>query len=81
MFYCVSPIIYPSQTLSEIASRAADLKISQLQLVENIHDNKAPDIKPPIKRKAASFVQTIRSLRKLDKEVYSFAIYFYTNAY
>ncbi|KJA22922.1 hypothetical protein HYPSUDRAFT_185668 [Hypholoma sublateritium FD-334 SS-4] len=56
------------KTLSEIASRAADLKISQLQLVENIHDNKTPDIKPPIKRKAASFVQTIRFLRKLDKE-------------
>lgn len=62
-------ILLPIQTLSEIASRATDLKISQLQLVENIHDNKSPDIKPSIKRKIASFVQVVRSIRKMDAAV------------
>ncbi|KAF8962796.1 UvrD-helicase-domain-containing protein [Flammula alnicola] len=56
------------KTLAEIASQAEKLKISQLELVERIHDNKIPDIKPSIKRKTASFVKTIRILRKLDEE-------------
>ncbi|KAF8806984.1 UvrD-helicase-domain-containing protein [Phlegmacium glaucopus] len=56
------------KTLVEIATQAEKLKISQLELVEKIHDNRISDIKPPIKRKLASFVQAIRKLRSLDKD-------------
>ena len=62
------------QTLTEIATQAEKLKISQLELVERIHDNKVSDIKPPIKRKLTSFVQAIRKLRSLDNDVIS-AVY------
>lgn len=57
------------QTLAEIATQAEKLKISQLELVEKIHDDKISDIKPPIKRKLSSFVKAIRKLRSLDKDV------------
>ena len=57
------------QSLAEIATQAEKLKISQLELIERIHDNKISDIKPPIKRKLASFVQTVRKLRSLDNDV------------
>ncbi|KAF5327158.1 hypothetical protein D9619_004893 [Psilocybe cf. subviscida] len=56
------------KTMSEIASLATALEISQLTVVERIHDNKIPDIKPAIKRKIASFIKVIRTLRKLDEE-------------
>ena len=57
------------QSLAEIATQAEKLKISQLELVEKIHNNKISDIKPPIKRKLAGFVQAIQRLRDLDKDV------------
>ncbi|KAH9481404.1 ATP-dependent DNA helicase srs2 [Psilocybe cubensis] len=56
------------KSLSELAIRAQELKISQLELVERIHDNKASDIKPPIKKKITSFVKSIRCMRRLDQE-------------
>ncbi|KDR76278.1 hypothetical protein GALMADRAFT_225966 [Galerina marginata CBS 339.88] len=56
------------KSLSEVASQAQRLKISQLELVEKIYDNKVPDIKPSVKKKIVSFVKTIRSLRKLDED-------------
>ncbi|OSD06484.1 P-loop containing nucleoside triphosphate hydrolase protein [Trametes coccinea BRFM310] len=52
------------KTVSEITTRAQQLKISPLQVVERIVDGKIPDIKPPVKKKLASFVHTIRILRK-----------------
>ena len=57
------------QTLAEIATQAEKLKISQFELIEKIYDDKISDIKPPIKRKLASFVKAIRQLRSLDKDV------------
>ncbi|KAF8905113.1 P-loop containing nucleoside triphosphate hydrolase protein, partial [Gymnopilus junonius] len=56
------------KSLSEIASQAQKLKISQLELIERIHDSKLPDTKPSIKKKIVSFVKAIRCLRKLDEE-------------
>ncbi|KAF8149889.1 P-loop containing nucleoside triphosphate hydrolase protein [Crassisporium funariophilum] len=56
------------KTLAELAAQAERLNISQLEVVEKIHDNRIPDIKPPIRRKLASFVQTIRTLRRLVAE-------------
>ncbi|CAA7266986.1 unnamed protein product [Cyclocybe aegerita] len=56
------------RSIEEIAAQASKLKISQLELVERIHDGKVPDIKPPIKRKLVSFVKAIRALRALDEE-------------
>ena len=57
------------QTLSEIASHAARLKIPQFDFVMKVHDNKISDIKPPIKRKIAPFIEAIRILKKMDEEV------------
>ena len=42
-----------------------------MQVVERIVDGKIPDIKPPVKRKLASFVGIIRDLRKFANEVSS----------
>ncbi|KIM39808.1 hypothetical protein M413DRAFT_74334 [Hebeloma cylindrosporum] len=56
------------KTLSEIASLATKLKISQFDVVEKVHDNKLPDIKPPIKRKITPFIKTIRALKKMDED-------------
>jgi DNA helicase II / ATP-dependent DNA helicase PcrA len=39
-----------------------------MDLVEKIHEGKTPDIKPPVRRKLASFVTNIRLLRKLASE-------------
>ena len=64
------------KTLAEIASLAEKLKISQLELVEKIYDDKFSDIKPPIKRKLTSFVKAIRKLRSLDKDVILLFIHF-----
>jgi hypothetical protein len=55
--------------MAEIATQAEKLKISQLELVEKIHDGKVSDIKPAIKRKLANFVNAIRELRSLNKDV------------
>ncbi|KAI9057301.1 P-loop containing nucleoside triphosphate hydrolase protein [Trametes sanguinea] len=52
------------KTVNEISMRAQELKISPLLVVERIVDGKIPDIKPPVKKKLASFVHTIRILRK-----------------
>ena len=57
------------QSLEEIALQAKKLEISQLKLVEGIVDCNIPDIKPSVKKKLATFVKTIRDLRKLEKEV------------
>lgn len=35
-----------------------------MQVVERIIDGKIPDVKPPVKKKLASFVDTLRILRK-----------------
>ena len=70
MFYSsVFALTCDLQTLAEIATQAEKLKISQLELVEKIHDDKISDIKPPVKRKLTSFVKAIRKLRSLDKDV------------
>ncbi|KAF7791687.1 hypothetical protein EIP86_002710 [Pleurotus ostreatoroseus] len=51
--------------ITELIARASKLQISPLEVVEQIYDGKIPDIKPPVKRKVTSFVQTIRTLRKM----------------
>ncbi|KAI0775289.1 UvrD-helicase-domain-containing protein [Trametes elegans] len=56
------------KTVHEITLRAEQLKISPMQVVERIIDGKIPDIKPPVKKKLASFVQIIRTLRKHANE-------------
>ncbi|KAF5367496.1 hypothetical protein D9758_003744 [Tetrapyrgos nigripes] len=56
------------KTLAELLARSEKAKISVLELVEKIHEGKTPDIKPPVKRKLASFVTNIRLLRKLANE-------------
>ncbi|KAJ3512674.1 hypothetical protein NLJ89_g3394 [Agrocybe chaxingu] len=56
------------RSIEEIAAQSSKLKISQLELVERIHDGKVPDIKPSIKRKLVSFVNVIRALRALDEK-------------
>lgn len=57
-----------TQSMSEIASQAQQLKIPQLEFIEKIQDNKVPDTKPSIKKKIISFVKAIRCLRKLNEE-------------
>ncbi|CDO74962.1 hypothetical protein BN946_scf184945.g34 [Trametes cinnabarina] len=52
------------KTINEITLRAQQLKISPLKVVERIVDGKIPDTKPPVKKKLASFVHTIRILRR-----------------
>ncbi|TFY71149.1 hypothetical protein EVG20_g1852 [Dentipellis fragilis] len=56
------------KSVSQILQRAEKDKISALELVERIYDGKAPDIKPPLKRKVATFVSTIRTVRNLAKK-------------
>ncbi|KAF7301180.1 ATP-depentend DNA [Mycena indigotica] len=56
------------KSIAELASRAAKRNSSIMDTVESIHDAKCPDIKPAIKQKTASFVKTIRILRKLASE-------------
>ncbi|KAF7318043.1 ATP-depentend DNA [Mycena chlorophos] len=53
------------KSIAELIARASKTKSSLLAAVENIHDAKHPDIKPPVKSKAASFVRAIRTLRTL----------------
>ncbi|KAI0671645.1 UvrD-helicase-domain-containing protein [Trametes maxima] len=52
------------KTIHEIILRAEQLKVTPMAVVERIVDGKIPDIKPPIKRKLAPFVETIHILRK-----------------
>ena len=61
------------QSLEEIAAQAKKLELSQLKLVEGIADCNISDIKPSVKKKLATFVKTIRDLRKLEKEVFLFS--------
>ncbi|KAA1467450.1 UvrD-helicase-domain-containing protein [Dentipellis sp. KUC8613] len=56
------------KSVSQILQRAEKDKISALDLVERIHDGKVPDIKPPLKRKVATFISTIRTVRNLAKK-------------
>ncbi|KAJ3548442.1 hypothetical protein NM688_g5299 [Phlebia brevispora] len=56
------------KTVAEILARAEKLQVTPLEVVERIHDGKLPDIKPPVKRKASSFVEVIRVLRKMAVE-------------
>ena len=49
--------------MAELIGRAEKSNQSPLAIVEAICDNKAPDIKPAVKRKVAPFVAVIRSLR------------------
>ncbi|KAI0635844.1 UvrD-helicase-domain-containing protein [Trametes polyzona] len=60
----VPPRIVGEKTVNEINLRAEQLKISPLQVVERIVDGKIPDIKPPVKKKLAAFIDTLRILRK-----------------
>ncbi|KAJ8521924.1 hypothetical protein ONZ45_g1446 [Pleurotus djamor] len=53
------------KTLEELSIRAEKTQKQPMDVVELIHAGKQPDIKPPIKRKIASFVDTIQSLRTL----------------
>lgn len=63
-----SPFRLP-QTITEILVRANKLQLSPLEVVERIHDGSMPDIKPPVKKKVAPFVETVRALRKMATEV------------
>ncbi|KAF8349154.1 P-loop containing nucleoside triphosphate hydrolase protein [Amanita rubescens] len=56
------------KTLLEIASKAEISGVSHLEVLERIYDGKIPDIKPPVKRKINSFVNTIRTLRDLAQK-------------
>jgi len=46
--------------------------------VEKIVDCNIPDIKPSVKKKLTSFVKTIRDLRDLEKEVFTFLFLYLT---
>ncbi|KAI0684955.1 P-loop containing nucleoside triphosphate hydrolase protein [Cytidiella melzeri] len=56
------------KSIAEILSTAVRLKISPLDVVERIHDDKIPDIRPPLKRKIEQFVRAIKTLRGLTAE-------------
>lgn len=40
-----------------------------LALVQNICDNRIPDLKPPIKRKLGNFIKVIQKLKRFASEV------------
>ncbi|KAF9267802.1 UvrD-helicase-domain-containing protein [Marasmius fiardii PR-910] len=56
------------KTLQELISRAQKEKLSPLHIVEKIVDGRTPDIKPPVKRKLASFVSVVRTIQKMTLE-------------
>ncbi|KAI0951320.1 hypothetical protein AcW1_008388 [Taiwanofungus camphoratus] len=56
------------KTISEILSTAERVKLSPLEVAEQIFDGKMPDIKPSVKRKLTTFLRPIRELRKLANE-------------
>ena len=56
------------QTIAELLHRAEQLKVPPLTVVERIVDGKIPDIKPPVRKKLASFTDTIRDLRRFANE-------------
>ncbi|KAM5530408.1 hypothetical protein V8D89_015919 [Ganoderma adspersum] len=56
------------KTIAELLHRAEQLKVPPLTVVERIVDGKIPDIKPPVKKKLASFTDTIRDLRRFANE-------------
>ncbi|KAF9468047.1 UvrD-helicase-domain-containing protein [Collybia nuda] len=56
------------KTLQEISSRAEKIKLSQLQVIEGICDNRFPDIRPAGKHKFAPFVKIVRSLRDFAEQ-------------
>lgn len=51
--------------------RANKLQLSPLEVAERIHDGSIPDIKPPVKKKVAPFVEIVRALRKMAAGVSS----------
>ncbi|KAF9814441.1 hypothetical protein IEO21_05105 [Rhodonia placenta] len=51
--------------IPDLLSAAQRLQISPFEVVQRIYDGKTPDIKPPVKRKLASFLPPLRELRKL----------------
>ena len=57
------------QSISEVLNKADMAKISPVALLERIHDTIVPDIKPAVKKKAASFVKVFRALRRLALDV------------
>ena len=56
------------QTIAELLHRATQLKVPPLTVVERIIDGKIPDIKPPVKKKLASFADALRDLRRFARE-------------
>ncbi|TBU33526.1 P-loop containing nucleoside triphosphate hydrolase protein [Dichomitus squalens] len=56
------------KTVAELLHRASQLKLPPLTVVERIVEGKIPDIKPPVKRKLSSFVDTLRDLRRYAHE-------------
>lgn len=54
--------------MKAVLTRATELKISPLAVVEQIYDDTIADTKPSIKKKIKSFVTPIRKLREMANE-------------
>ncbi|KAI0322583.1 P-loop containing nucleoside triphosphate hydrolase protein [Amylostereum chailletii] len=52
------------KSVAQIVARAEQERLSPLDVVERIYDGKMPDNKPGIRKKIASYVKIIRTLRK-----------------
>ncbi|EKM83172.1 hypothetical protein AGABI1DRAFT_104902 [Agaricus bisporus var. burnettii JB137-S8] len=56
------------KTLDGLSSVAQSKNLSTLALVQNICDNRIPDLKPPIKRKLGNFIKVIQKLKIFASE-------------
>ncbi|KAJ3820348.1 P-loop containing nucleoside triphosphate hydrolase protein [Lentinula raphanica] len=56
------------KSVAELIARAESSKLTLVELVEKIHSNKTPDVKPAVKRKIAPFVSVFRNLRQMASD-------------
>jgi hypothetical protein len=73
-FAPVQKLLKRAKTLTELRKRAEELGLSQLEVVERIHDSKVQDV-ASLKRKLARFVGLIRKFRLLAADVCILSLY------
>ncbi|KAJ3796874.1 P-loop containing nucleoside triphosphate hydrolase protein [Lentinula aff. detonsa] len=56
------------KSVAELLARADASKLTLVELVERIHSNRTPDVKPAVKRKIGSFVSVIRVLKQMTSD-------------
>ncbi|KAJ3997410.1 P-loop containing nucleoside triphosphate hydrolase protein [Lentinula boryana] len=56
------------KSVAELLARANASKLTLVELVEKIHSNRTPDVKPSVKRKIGSFISVVRVLKQMASD-------------